>query len=105
MEKLSAVCLQAAFLSLWPVLLFGQSAQLGTGSTICKSNTEACEASRQVQDKPGHPKKDTADHQYNVAACRNAWKSCDRSKLTESETIALAVAEHSHNVSNCKSGL
>ena len=98
------ICAQIVCLSLWPVLLFAQSADLDKGPAVCKSGTEVCEQSKMIQVQP-QSKAGTADHQYNVAACRNGWGSCDRSKLTATEIIALAVAEHERNVSNCSSGL
>ena len=32
-------------------------------------------------------------HQRNVAACRMQFESCDRSKLTPPEALALAISE------------
>ena len=77
--------LRAAWLGLWSTVMFAQSSEI-VGS---KMGTQV----------------GNLDHQSNVSACRNGWSGCDRKQLSESESIALAVAEHDHNVSNCRSGL
>src|SRR5207245_205160 len=45
------------------------------------------------------------DLAQNLANCRNGYDSCDHSKLTQQETIALALADHQQNVSDCKNGM
>src|ERR1043166_6951076 len=92
------LCSCTAFLS-------AQTANLNQGPAVCSTNTEACEQSKMAQPSASQSKAEATDHQYNVAACRNGWGSCDRSKLTAAEVIALAVADHAQNLSQCKSGL
>src|ERR1700757_3011260 len=46
-----------------------------------------------------------SDHQRNLSDCRDGFSSCDRTKLSEVERTALAVAEHQNNVTACNEGL
>ena len=39
-----------------------------------------------------------SDLAENLAACKNGRDSCDRSKLTQSESVALTLADHARNV-------
>jgi hypothetical protein len=41
----------------------------------------------------------------NASDCRAGLASCDRSRLTPPEAIALAVARYDRNVSDCKEGI
>jgi hypothetical protein len=45
-----------------------------------------------------------AEHQVNVAACKEGQQSCDYSKLTQAETSTLATAEHQRNYASCLKG-
>src|SRR6185369_2111017 len=99
---------QTAYLSLWPIFMFAQTADLSKGGpAVCNNSTVVCEASNRIQPQPpaDQSKVPTANHQRNVSACRNGWAACDRSKLTATEAVALAIAEHEQNISRCKSGL
>jgi hypothetical protein len=44
------------------------------------------------------------DLAQNLADCKNGWETCDRSKLSPSESDAVALARHGRNVSNCRNG-
>jgi hypothetical protein len=46
----------------------------------------------------------TDDPAANLSACKNGWKSCERSRLTLLEMTEVALAGSARNVSNCKSG-
>jgi hypothetical protein len=36
------------------------------------------------------------DHQRNVSACENGWKSCDHLKLSPSEAVRVKAAERAN---------
>src|ERR1041385_3446838 len=61
---------QVACLCLCPAFLSAQTADLNKGPAVCSSNTEVCEQSKMIQSSASQSKAETADHQYNVAACR-----------------------------------
>src|ERR1700689_3911695 len=88
-----------AFLSLWPVLAFAQSAGFSQNLEACKAGREACDRSK--LSVPQAAEVALAAHGRNVADCRNHYDSCDRSKLSEPETVALAVADYQRNVTDC----
>lgn len=44
----------------------------------------------------------STDLAQNLSACKNGWASCDRSKLTRTESDAVAVASHQREVSKCR---
>jgi hypothetical protein len=91
---------QIACLSLWPILMCGQSSDRAQNLADCKNGMESCDRSRFELTDVAH-----SQHVQNVTNCRNGYDSCDRSKLTEREAIALAVADHERNVSDCTMGL
>jgi len=45
-----------------------------------------------------------ADHQKNVADCKNDMTSCDHSQLTQSEARDSSVARHQRNLVDCQDG-
>src|SRR5207244_5640914 len=46
----------------------------------------------------------SSDLAQNLADCKNGREACDRSKLSSSESDAVAIARHGRNVSNCRNG-
>ena len=44
----------------------------------------------------------SSDLAQNLSACKNGWASCDRFKLTQTESEAVAVTSHQREVSNCR---
>jgi hypothetical protein len=46
----------------------------------------------------------SSDLAQNLADCKNGWESCDRSRLSESESADVARFEHRRNVASCRNG-
>jgi hypothetical protein len=46
----------------------------------------------------------SSDLKQNLDDCKNGWETCDRSRLSQSESAAVALADHRRNVSNCRDG-
>src|SRR5437868_14622922 len=46
----------------------------------------------------------SSDDTQSLLACNRGWEACDRSKLTQSESVALTLTDHARNVSNCRDG-
>src|SRR6267142_3825473 len=46
----------------------------------------------------------SSDLAQNLVDCKNGRETCDRSKLSQSESADVARANHARNVSNCRSG-
>src|SRR5207253_8074504 len=44
----------------------------------------------------------SSDLAQNLEACKNGRGACDRSKLTESESAGVALADHQRNIANCR---
>src|SRR5437588_158498 len=44
----------------------------------------------------------SSDFAQNLEACKNGRGACDRSKLTESESAGVALADHQRNIANCR---
>jgi hypothetical protein len=44
----------------------------------------------------------SSDNKQNLWACKNGWEACDRSKLTQSESAELTMAEHQRKALNCR---
>src|ERR1700747_2374047 len=42
--------------------------------------------------------------EQNLTDCKNGRETCNRSKLSQSESADVALASHRRNVSNCRSG-
>src|SRR5437660_12390298 len=47
----------------------------------------------------------SSDFAQNLEACKNGRGACDRSKLTESESAGVALADHQRNIANCRDRL
>src|SRR5579863_3409311 len=45
----------------------------------------------------------SSDLAQNLADCKSGT-TCDRSKLTSAESVAVALADHARNVSDCRNG-
>src|SRR6478735_651678 len=46
----------------------------------------------------------SSDIAQNLADCKNGWGTCDRSRLSESESAEVALSEHRRDVANCRNG-
>ena len=44
----------------------------------------------------------TAELQHNFSDCRDGWKSCDQSQLTDQQVREVTVFDHQRNVSACE---
>lgn len=45
-----------------------------------------------------------SDLAQNLADCKSGRDACDRSRLSQSELVEVALARHEHNVSDCRNG-
>src|SRR5438477_2673119 len=47
---------------------------------------------------------DPSDRAQNLADCKSGWETCDRSKLSQSESADVALSDHRRDVANCRNG-
>ena len=96
------LCFLVGFLGSFHGALLAQVSNHEDNLSACKNGSESCNRSNLTDAET----RDIAVlHQRNVAACRAGDNSCDRDQLTAFETIALDIAVHQTNVSNCMDGI